>query len=305
MEGIVLFFKPQNFYSTQIVNYFKKLSKNKVGHGGALDKMAEGLIILGIGKFTKYLNYFLNKSVKTYLADIMFGYYSKTYDTEIKDEVKKVSDCQIDLKELEKVLMKLKNIRKIKQKPPIFSALKIKGVPAYKLARKNVDFNLKEREVYFYNFKIISFSNNILRIRIKTSSGFYVRSFAFDLGKEVNCPAIVSYILREKINNFSIKNALRFDDIEKDFLGLMIKFYGLVQGVGFRYFCYKKAKKYSINGYAKNLKDGSVRVIAQGKLNDLINFYYDIKDGSPFSKVKKIIPIWYKSRVVYTSFSIL
>jgi len=303
INGIVLFYKPKNFYSSQIVNYFKKLSKNKVGHGGSLDKSAEGLIILGIGEFTKYLNYFLKKSVKTYLTDIMFGYYSKTYDTEIESEVKKVSDCQPTLEEIKMTLLKFKG--KIKQTPPLYSAVKIKGIPAYKLARKNINFSLTKREVILYDYELISLKNNILTIRIKTSSGFYVRSFAFDLGKKLNCSAITSYILREKINNFSIKNALKFEDIDKNFLGIYVRFYGLVQGVNFRYFCFKQAERFSIKGYVKNLKDGSVKVIAQGKLDNLVNFYNNIKNGSPLSKVEKIIPIWYKPNINYSSFKII
>jgi tRNA pseudouridine55 synthase len=136
MKGFVIFNKPKNYTSFQIVEYFKKLTNDKVGHGGTLDPIAEGVLILGIGKdYTKRLGEILKNSIKVYIGEIILGYTSNTYDSE--GEIKKITD---ELPNFEKINEVIKNfIGKIKQKPPKFSAIKIKGKRAYELARKGRD----------------------------------------------------------------------------------------------------------------------------------------------------------------------
>ncbi len=302
MEGIVLFNKPSGYTSQQVLDYFKQITKEKkIGHGGTLDKLAQGLLIIGIGTGTKYLRYFLTKTKKTYLAEIKFGYVSETYDREGK--LIKKGNCQIDLEKIKEKLKKFQG--KIKQIPPKYSAIKIKGQPAYKLVRRGIDFTLTPKEVNLYDYQIVDFYDNLLKIRLTVSSGFYVRSFANDLGEELSCGGVLWNLIREKINNFDLKQALTFKDIEKKILEVKIYVKGRVQGVGYRYFCYQSAKKLNITGYAQNLLDGRVKIIAQGYLNKLDDFIGNLKKGPILAKVDKMTIIWRRIIKQYNSFKIL
>ena len=104
MEGIILFNKPKNYTSYQIVEFFKKKTKKKVGHGGTLDPLAEGLLILGIGEYTKELNKFLKESIKTYVAEIVLGARSTTYDREGKVTQTNADFTQTNADKIEKTL---------------------------------------------------------------------------------------------------------------------------------------------------------------------------------------------------------
>lgn len=301
MEGIVLFNKPSGYYSNQILNYFRKIFKEKkIGHGGTLDKLAQGLLIIGIGEETKYLNYFLKKTKKTYLAEIKFGYISETYDREGK--LKKINNCQINKENLINILEKFKG--EINQQPPKYSAVKIKGQPAYKLARQQIEFDLPIKKVTLYDYQIISFYEETLKIRLVVSSGFYVRSFANDLGKELSCGAVLWNLIREKIGNFKLNKALSFEDFEKNYLECKIYVYGKVQRVGYRYFCLNLAKKFNVFGYAENLSDGRVKVLIQGELEKLNEILQKLKIGPYLAKVDKVIAIWQKPLNSYRSFNI-
>jgi tRNA pseudouridine55 synthase len=301
MEGLILFNKPLGYYSNDIVNFFKKITKNKVGHGGSLDRLAQGLMIIGIGNYTKYLTYFLKKSIKIYLAEIKFGFRSKTFDRE--SELIKIDNHQsLNLEIISQFLKSFKGA--IYQKPPIFSSIKIKGKPAYQLARQGINFDLQPKKVILYDYQIVSFKEDLLVLRLKVSSGFYVRSFANDLGDILNCGAVLWNLIREKIDKFSINQALTFNDWESKFLELLVYLKGRVQGVGFRYYCQKQAQNLNIKGFAQNLKDGRVKILAQGSLGSLIDFLDKVKKGPLLSKVEKVFPIWRKINKNYESFLI-
>ncbi|MCW1311462.1 MAG: tRNA pseudouridine(55) synthase TruB, partial [Candidatus Parvarchaeota archaeon] len=196
MKGIVLFNKPSNYTSTQIVEYFKKRTNDKVGHGGTLDPFAEGLLILGIGKdYTKKLNEILKESKKVYIAEITLGYISNTYDLE--GTIEKVSDNLPELQDIEKNLKEF--IGKIKQKPPKYSAKKIKGKRAYELIRKGIEFDLNEKEVEIFYIKILNYNPPKLLIETEVGSGTYIRSLANDLGEKLKCGGYLSKLKRIKI----------------------------------------------------------------------------------------------------------
>lgn len=303
MEGIVLFNKPVGFTSNQIVEFFKKITNKKVGHGGTLDPLASGLLILGIGRYTKNLNDFLKNSIKTYISEIKLGYISDTFDKE--GNIQKIEK---PIPSLEKILDILKLFEgEIKQKPPLYSAIKIKGVPLYKLIRKGINVEIPERSVKVYEIKCLDFDkiNGILKLKLKVSSGFYVRSFANDLGEKLGCGAYLENLIRTEINKYKLEEALTFEDINKDYLESYIKVYGRVQGVGFRFFASRLSKKYNLLGYAKNLPDGTVEIIAQGKEKDLQNFIKEIRIGPTLAKVEKLDILFRKPINIYYNFEIL
>jgi tRNA pseudouridine55 synthase len=300
MEGIILFNKPSGYTSYQIVEFFKRKTNKKVGHGGTLDPLAEGLLIIGVGEYTKELTKFLKNSIKEYICTIKLGYISNTYDKE--GEIIKTNKEIPSFEKTKEVLESFKG--KILQRPPIYSAIKIKGIPLYKLAREGKKIDVKEREVEVYDLEVLSFQNDLLTLRIKVSSGFYVRSFANELGEKLGCGAYLEKLIRTKINNFDLEFALTFEDFEKDFLEFQAKIYGKVQGVGYRYFTEKIAKNLNILGYVKNLEDGTVKVVAQGKEEDLQKFIEQLKIGPFLAKVEKIDIIFKKPTDIYLFFEI-
>jgi tRNA pseudouridine55 synthase len=300
MEGIILFNKPSGYTSYQIVEFFKRKTNKKVGHGGTLDPLAEGLLIIGVGEYTKELTKFLKNSIKEYICTIKLGYISNTYDKE--GEIIKTNKEIPSFEKTKEVLESFKG--KILQRPPIYSAIKIKGIPLYKLAREGKKIDVKEREVEVYDLEVLSFQNDLLTLRIKVSSGFYVRSFANELGEKSGCGAYLEKLIRTKINNFDLEFALTFEDFEKDFLEFQAKIYGKVQGVGYRYFTEKIAKNLNILGYVKNLEDGTVEVVAQGKEEDLQKFIEQLKIGPFLAKVEKIDIIFKKPTDIYLYFEI-
>ena len=300
MEGIVLFNKPKGKTSNEIVEYFKKLTNKKVGHGGTLDPLAEGLLILGIGEYTKQLNKFLKESKKTYIAEIELGAFSDTFDAEGK-----IEKTNKEIPEIEIIEENLKSfIGEIEQRPPIYSALKIKGKPAYEYARKGRKIEVEPRKVFVYDLKIIEYQKPVLKILAEVGSGVYIRSLANDLGEKLGCGGYLKSLIRMKINEFSLENALDFEDIEKDYLEFLAKIYGRVQGVGFRFFVQRYAKELRIFGYAKNLVDGTVEVLAQGREVDLQEMIKNIKIGPRLAKVERLEIVFRKPKEYFYDFKI-
>ncbi|MEM5814910.1 MAG: tRNA pseudouridine(55) synthase TruB [Candidatus Aenigmatarchaeota archaeon] len=302
MEGIVLFNKPKNYTSYQIVEFFKKKTKKKVGHGGTLDPLAEGLLILGIGDYTKELNKFLKESIKTYIAEIVLGARSTTYDREGKIYP---NDDRINYPNIDRIKEVINSfIGEIEQIPPPFSAVKIKGKPAYLLARKGEKVELKPRKVKIYEIKILNYNWPTLKIEVTCSSGTYIRSLANDIGEKLGCRGYLNDLKRTGINEFKVEQALTFEDIENDFLEFYAKVYGRVQGVGYRYFVKEKAQNLYIFGYVKNLEDGTVEVLAQGREENLQKLIEELKKGPYLAKVEKIDIIFRKPLEIFRNFEI-
>ncbi|GIW66711.1 MAG: hypothetical protein KatS3mg095_0609 [Candidatus Parcubacteria bacterium] len=223
MEGLIIFNKPPKLTSNQIVNFFKKKFNVKVGHGGTLDPLANGLLIIGLGRATKDLKFFLVNSKKTYLVTAIIGLKSVTYDIEpvLANETSKFKiDCS-SLPSAEKIKEVLKTFHgPILQSPPLFSALKFKGKPLYKLARNSTKNNLslpqrlvKIYQINFLEYKILKEKDidklnlnlkmdntlGLLKFETIVSSGTYVRSLVNELGEKINCGACLFSLLRKEI----------------------------------------------------------------------------------------------------------
>jgi tRNA pseudouridine55 synthase len=304
MEGVILFNKPKNYTSYQIVEFFKKKTKKKVGHGGTLDPLAEGLLILGIGEYTKELNKFLKESIKTYIAEIILGAKSTTYDREGQLTRTEFGAGQgnIELEKIKEVVNSF--IGEIEQIPPPFSAVKIKGKPAYLLARKGKRVELKPRKVKIYDIKILDYNWPTLKIEVTSSSGTYIRSLANDIGEKLGCGGYLNDLKRTRINEFKVEQALTFEDIKNNFLEFYAKVYGRVQGVGYRYFVKEKAQSLDIFGYVKNLEDGSVEVLAQGREENLQKLIEELKKGPFLSRVDKLDIVFRKPLNIFYNFRI-
>lgn len=201
-DSILLINKPKGITSAKIVALIKKKFGKKAGHTGTLDPSATGLLIVLLGDKTKEVSNFLTLP-KVYEVEVILGISTDTYDLE--GRILKKNDKKITKKDLEKVLLKFKG--KIWQTPPPFSAKKVKGEEAYKLARRGEKFFLSQQEVEILNLKLLDFKYPYFKLLLKVSSGFYVRSLINDIGEILKVGAVVKEIKRLKIGDYSLENA--------------------------------------------------------------------------------------------------
>ncbi|MBR2709166.1 tRNA pseudouridine(55) synthase TruB [Candidatus Saccharibacteria bacterium] len=182
--------------------------KIKVGHTGTLDPFATGLLILLSGKMTKKSNEFL-KLDKTYEATLKLGFTSTTGDPE--GEIEEISDKKPELEDIKSTLQNFTGI--ITQTPPRFSAIKINGQRAYKLARKNQDFEIPSREIEIYFIDILNYDYPELTIRCHVSSGTYIRTLAEDIGESLSTGAYLTSLRRIKVGEYDVKNAKQLEEL--------------------------------------------------------------------------------------------
>jgi tRNA pseudouridine55 synthase len=209
--GFILINKPAGITSHDVVDKLREITKiKKIGHAGTLDPFATGLLILGIGReFTKKLSVFQKKN-KEYIATLKLGAESDTFDKEGKIVEKRVEKIP-ERKEIEEVLKSF--FGEIEQIPPAFSAKKIKGKKLYELARKGIKVEPKPQKVKIYEISILEYNFPYLKIKVKCSSGTYIRSLANDIGKKLGCGAYVEDLMRTKIGEFSIENAVELSKL--------------------------------------------------------------------------------------------
>jgi len=207
-NGVLLIDKPAGMTSFSIVARIRRVlskengKKMKVGHTGTLDPFATGLMIIVVGKECKRANIY-TKLDKVYETTICLGKISSTGD--IEGEITNISKNEPDMAQIEIVLDKFRG--EITQKPPIFSAIKIGGQRAYKLARKGQDFEMPERKVEVFSLEIISYSYPELRLRAHVSSGTYIRSLAADIGKALKVGAYCKELRRISIAKWTVDEA--------------------------------------------------------------------------------------------------
>jgi tRNA pseudouridine55 synthase len=209
--GFILINKPAGITSHDVVDKLREITKIKrIGHSGTLDPFATGLLILGIGReFTKKLSIFQKKD-KEYVATLRLGAESDTFDREGKIIEKKVEKIP-ERKEIEEVLKSF--LGEIEQIPPAFSAKKIKGKKLYELARRGIKVKPKPQKVKIYEISILEYKFPYLKIKVKCSSGTYIRSLANDIGKKLGCGAYLEELIRTKIGEFSLDNTIELSKL--------------------------------------------------------------------------------------------
>ncbi len=211
-SGWINIYKPINISSFSVIKKIKKkFNLKKIGHAGTLDPLAEGVLPIAIGKTTKLIQ-FINKEIKDYEFEIKWGEQTSTDDRE--GEIIAKSDYIPSKIEIKKALNLF--VGDIKQAPPKASAVKINGKRAYSLFRKNQEFQTNEKIVKIYQSKIIeSQKKNITGIKIKCGKGFYIRSFARDLGIFLKTKGHVFSLKRTNVGKFNEKNSILLDDLLK------------------------------------------------------------------------------------------
>ncbi len=182
-------------------NETKKM-KFKIGHGGTLDPLATGVLPIACEETTKFIAH-LHTLLKVYEFDVCFGEKRTTADIE-GDIIQRSKFIPTKL-QIENVLSNF--IGNIQQVPPKYSACKVNGVRAYKLARENVDFTLEAKSVYIENLRLISYKNNLATMQVTCGSGVYVRSLAENIATELQSLAYVTRIHRSRYGEFTNDNA--------------------------------------------------------------------------------------------------
>jgi tRNA pseudouridine55 synthase len=215
MDGILLIDKPSGITSHKVVEIIrKKLKIKKVGHAGTLDPLATGLLIIMLGKATKLSNQLISES-KTYEAKMKLFIETDTGDITgnvIKQEGKRTLN-----KEIIAMIINSFNNYEYWQNPPIYSAIKIKGMKLYEYARQNVSVEIPPRLVKIEEIKLLNYSSetDIIRLLVKCSKGTYIRSLVKDLAEKLNTIATISQLRRISSGNFHIDNSLKLEEIEK------------------------------------------------------------------------------------------
>ena len=207
-DGILLIDKPSDMTSFGVVARVRRVlsqqqgKKVKVGHTGTLDPFATGLMIIVVGKECKNAGMY-SKLDKVYEATIQLGHTSTTGDPE--GELTVVSDREPTQTEIEKILPKF--VGTITQRPPIYSAIKINGERAYKLARAGKVVEVPERQVVVHSIELIDYAYPELRIRAHVGSGTYIRTLAQDIGESLGTGAYTTQLRRTRIAQWSIEQA--------------------------------------------------------------------------------------------------
>jgi len=215
-EGEILYFnKPMHWTSFDLVSKIRhkisrslKIKKIKVGHAGTLDPLATGVMIICTGKATKKIEEYQYHN-KEYIASLHLGATTPSFDLETEiDAIYKTS--HITKKMIETVLTQFTGV--IEQIPPSFSACKIEGNRAYKLARKGIDVELKPKMLNIDSIEILSFQNNNLTLRIVCSKGTYIRALARDIGYALGSGAYLTALQRTKIGDISLDKCISVDE---------------------------------------------------------------------------------------------
>jgi tRNA pseudouridine55 synthase len=208
MNGVLVINKPAGMTSHDVVNRVRRiLGEKSIGHLGTLDPMATGVLPLVAGRMTRLAQFYTTSS-KSYEGEIRFGFSTDTYDAE-GERTSETSDVQVTLERLREASRDFVGL--IQQTPPRYSAKKIGGVPAYKLARKNKEIELKPVEVQVKVFEILGLDRDRAQFRSDVSSGTYVRCLAHELGAKLGCGAHLSVLNRTASGEFRIEDAITLE----------------------------------------------------------------------------------------------
>ena len=212
-DGFINLNKPSGMTSHDAVNHVRRIfSTRKVGHAGTLDPAASGVLPIAVNRATKFIEY-LADCDKSYRAEILFG--TATDSGDLDGEIISRTEVFI-MPTIDELNATLKNfVGEIDQTPPKFSAIKIHGRKAYDLARKNLEFEMPRRLVKISRLELVNLNENSATIDIDCGKGTYIRSLAIDLGERLHLPATLKNLVRLRVGDFDLNNALTFGDIKK------------------------------------------------------------------------------------------
>ncbi len=211
MNGVIVIDKPQSITSHDVILRLRKFIKVKrIGHGGTLDPLASGVLPIFIGEATKAIQ-FLSNEDKVYKGRMIFG-----IDTDTLDITGKILRRSTYIPSPEDILRVIEKFRgSIKQIPPMYSAVKVKGSPLYKLARKGIDVERAPREIHIFDIKVEAMDLPEVTFQIHCSKGTYIRVLVSDIGRELGCGGCLKELRRLRSGMFTIEDAISIDDAIK------------------------------------------------------------------------------------------
>jgi len=212
MNGVLIIDKPAGLTSHDVVSRVRRiLQQRSVGHLGTLDPLATGVLPLVLGSMTRLAQFYV-ASEKTYEGAVRFGFATDTYDSD-GEPIGGPQRVALTLEQARELARKF--LGSIEQMPPPFSAKKVQGVPAYKLARKKKEVPLKPVQVEIKEFEILTFEADRAHFRARVASGTYMRSVAHDMGKLAGCGAHLESLRRTSVAEFTIDCAHTLEDLER------------------------------------------------------------------------------------------
>ncbi len=232
-NGVMVIDKPAGWTSHDVVAKMRHILKERsIGHLGTLDPMATGVLPLVIGKMTRLCQFYEN-SEKSYEGAIRFGFATDTYDAD-GYSVGETHTVEVNLEEVARLATGF--VGRIQQMPPAFSAKKLNGVPAYKLARKKQEVVLQPVEVEVLEFAITGTEEDRCIFRCRVSSGTYVRSLAHEMGQKMGCGAHLASLRRTQVAEFGLEDAHTIDQIasaatDGSVDGLLFHLRGVLPGI--------------------------------------------------------------------------
>ncbi len=207
MDGLLLIDKPVGISSFDIIRTLRRTTGvKKIGHAGTLDPAASGLMLMLFGTACKKADQF-SKLDKTYVAEMTLGATSSTGDRE--GELTMVSDARPDESEVDAALHAF--VGPIEQTPSIYSAIKINGQEAYKLARKGQTPDMPKRLVTINQVKLINYEYPVVTFEADVSSGTYIRTLAEDIGAKLGTGAYLSALQRTRVGEYAINDAISLE----------------------------------------------------------------------------------------------
>ncbi len=210
MNAVLIIDKPAGLTSHDVVSRARRILRERsIGHLGTLDPMATGVLPLVIGSLTR-LAQFYTSSEKIYEGTIRFGFATDTYDAD-GEPTSAAKEVSLSREQVEDVAARFRGL--IEQTPPAFSAKKINGVPAYKLARKHEEVTLQPVQVEIKEFEILSVEADRARFRAHVASGTYMRSVAHEMGQALSCGAHLESLRRTAVAEFTLEDAHTLEDL--------------------------------------------------------------------------------------------
>ncbi len=211
MNGVVIIDKPPGLTSHDVVNRVRRiLGQRAVGHLGTLDPSATGVLPIVLGNLTRLAQFYV-RSEKTYEGVIRFGFATDTYDADGEPATPR-QDVHLNCDEVRALAAQFQGT--IEQMPPPFSAKKIAGVPAYKMARKKQEVELKPVQVEIKEFEILDIAADRATFRARVASGTYIRAVAHDMGQRLGCGAHLVSLRRTAVAEFAVEDAHSLEALE-------------------------------------------------------------------------------------------
>lgn len=212
MEGIFAVHKPLGMTSHDVVAIIRrKTGIKRVGHGGTLDPLAEGVLVIAVGREnTKLLDSYV-KGEKEYIAEIFLGATTTTDDEEGDKQIVNIESLPLfaNIEQVSKLF-----IGSILQTPPIYSSVKIAGKPAHRRVRHGEDVKLEPRKVVIKGIEILHYEFPLLKLRVITGPGVYIRSLARDFGEKLKTGGYLKSLVRTRVGPFTLKECVSITEFK-------------------------------------------------------------------------------------------